>query len=174
MTRIGLIALLCLGIGCASRPSPPAPVPQPDPVAAQSRTVKPAAPPVKPKAETAPAKKPAAVSDEEVAKVKPAPAPKPEADPWQKTLDRIASGEQLRQDAHYFPRLEWLSARWCRRGNAGEPALFYNVRRTPTGFLNLIYGDRDGVGKRYNHVHIDGSYFDLWDEFGFGEYLLQK
>lgn len=163
--------LFCLGVGCASGPPAPDPVSQSEPAAALPKTVKSDSRAHTPETEAAPAQKSVPSSAAEIAKIEPAPAPKPAKSPWQKKLDRIASNEQLRQDAHYFPSLEWLSARWCRRGDTAEPALFYNIERTPTGFLNLIYGDRNGTGKRYNHVHIEGSFFDLWDEFGFGEYL---
>ncbi len=167
--RTGLVFLFCLGVGCAARA--PAPVSEPGQVAAPTQSEKSATQSLPPEPEAAPVKKSVPAPAPEVAKIKPPPAPKPEKSPWRKKLDRVASPERLRRDAHYFPSLEWLSARWCRRGNTDEPALFYNVERTPTGFLNLIYGDRNGIGKRYNHVHIDGSYFDLWDEFDFGEYL---
>ena len=43
--------------------------------------------------------------------------------------------------------------------------------RTPTGFLNLAYGDPRGTDKYYHHVHVSGRYFDLWDGFAFGKYL---
>ncbi len=159
------ILLLCLGAGCAARaPVIDKPPPRDEAVAAsvgESRET-----PV-----TAPAAKPAQGVSTEAAAIKtPAAANKP-ATPWQQTLERIANADQLRQNAHYFPRLAWLSARWCSRDDRNVPVLFYNVDRTPTGFLNLHYGDRQGSGKRYNHVHIEGSYFDLWDEYDFSDYL---
>lgn len=91
---------------------------------------------------------------------------------WLKTLDEFAGQQQLQLNAKKFPQIAWLSARWCLQGdNSGIPALFYKVGQTPTGFLDLSYADPDGSDKHYQHVFVTGSYYDLWDGFGFGEYL---
>ena len=91
---------------------------------------------------------------------------------WDKRLDKYATKEELTRDADKYPKISWLSSRWCLKGsNSNKPVNFYNVTQTGIGSLNIDYNDIDVDFKQFTHVKITGNYYDLWDGSGYSQDL---
>jgi hypothetical protein len=83
---------------------------------------------------------------------------------WKKRLDLYATEKWLTNKAHKYPKLSWLSSRWCLKGSDSKiPANYYDVDQNGIGGLEIHYADIDVPIKHYTHVHITGNYFDLSD-----------
>jgi len=95
---------------------------------------------------------------------------------WEKRLDLYATEKRPTRNAHKYPKLSWISSRWCLKGSGSKiPASYYNVEQTGIGgSLKIHYRDIDVKAKLYTHVEINGNYYDLWDGSGYSWNLLDE
>lgn len=91
---------------------------------------------------------------------------------WQKRLNEMATRKLLTRNADKYPKLSWLSSKWCLKGSDSKiPVNYYKVRKTGIGSLSIDYHDIDVEFKSFTHVEIIGKYYDLWDGGGYSEDL---
>lgn len=91
---------------------------------------------------------------------------------WTEELDSNATQKKLTRYSHKYPKLSWLSSRWCLKGSGSKtPAIYFNIGQTYEESLKIQFSDIDFPRKRfvstqfkYTHVKISGNYYNLWSK----------